>query len=81
MTVSVCKQCNLRGYELIDDICHLCVARNNYQIERVAEYQAILDQFLEQDYNSSWRGCEFGKAIIGNILVDLIRANTGVPKL
>lgn len=74
----------MRGYDYEDEVnelCHLCVARNKHQAEWVAEYQAMLDSFIAEDWNKRWAGCEFAKSIIGNMFCNLIRENGGIPNL
>lgn len=80
--ISTCSQCGLRGYELTDEenqLCHNCVRINAHKAQQAAEYQAMLDNFLETDWNDKWQGGEWGKALIGNIFCDLIKENGGIP--
>lgn len=81
-TISVCGQCRMRGYELEDEenqLCHNCVRIRNHKLQQVSKYQAMLDDFLENEWNTKWQGGEWGKALVGNMFVNLIKENGGVP--
>jgi hypothetical protein len=74
--ICVCSRCGLRGYYPTDvtrSLCHLCVDRESANREQLECLHEIRDNFLATYKHERWPGCEFGKAHVGNMILEAIK--------
>jgi hypothetical protein len=78
--VSQCPTCFTKGYELQENgRCHLCNDREQKRKILIDDLQAILDMHMND--STRWAGAEFGKAAVGNAIIEAIQSHGGTPVL
>jgi hypothetical protein len=69
----------MRGYTLDENgQCFRCNARREARAEDAAVLQDILSAHIRD--TEPWRGCDFGKAHVGNAIIGAILDCGGVPR-